>query len=80
MEKYVIALSVIVLVVSLGAGYGLSYISYQPQIRSLQDRIWDNHMDIRGLRNQITHLNSTIEAMEKEHGMRSILWELPRIQ
>lgn len=41
MDKKLIALVVIALLIGLGGGYGLSYVTYQPQIQAIQSDLSD---------------------------------------
>jgi len=64
MEKKLIVLALIALLGGLGGGYGLGYVTYQPQIWTLQSNMKDISDEFESVNSSVITLNSTIEMME----------------
>lgn len=70
MEKQFVALVIIALVIGLGGGYGLSYVTYQPQILGL-------HSEMVNLQNKIAWLNTSLytSTIEITSVNATVLWD-----
>ena len=64
MEKKLVALTLIALLAGLGGGYGLAYMTYQPQIQTLQSDMKDLSDKLEGVNSSVRMLNSTVETIE----------------
>jgi len=61
LEGRIVGLFLIALIGGLAGGFGLSYISYQPQVQNLQNTT-------NNLQNQVTILNSTLQGLLNTSG------------